>query len=326
MRRSTFEKVKIQLCAVAQCAVGAMAGSLGLAIAFASVILVGSALPASAETVLYSFKGGASDGTSPVAGLIFDTHGALYGTTLEGGGTICGYSGGVPYRCGTVFKLTPPVAGQTTWKETMIFSFNGHDGAFPEAGVVFDKEGALYGTASADGSGNYGTVFKLTPPAAGKTVWTPSTLYSFGIIGNGRFPQFAGLTIDARGALYGTTSAGGSHGVGGTVFKLTPPAAGQTNWKYTVLYNFCSVTIGGIITCADGNIPYGGLIFDKEGALYGTTTDGGSNGGGVAFKLTRPAPGQTLWKETVLFNFISTAHPYGGLVFDAHGALYGTTG
>jgi uncharacterized repeat protein (TIGR03803 family) len=142
-------------------------------------------LPVSAaEKVLYTFKGGSSDGASPIAGLI-KKEGALYGTTFEGGGTICLY----PTRCGTVFMLTPPVAGQTAWNETIIFSFNSSDGSFPEAGLIFDKEGALYGTTSAGGSDNCGTVFKPTPPAAGQTIWTISTLHSFRAIGKGRFPN-----------------------------------------------------------------------------------------------------------------------------------------
>ena len=135
----------------------------GMAIALAALSLAGGALAAPVETVLYSFKGkGASDGAGPLAGLIADKEGALYGTT-QNGGTGNGDSG-----FGTVFKLTPPTKGQTAWTETVLYRFlGGSDRAIPFAGLIADKEGALYGTTQGLGSVN-GTVFKLTPPAKGQ--------------------------------------------------------------------------------------------------------------------------------------------------------------
>ena len=249
------------------------------------------------ETVLYRFTGG-SDGGDVFAGLIADKEGALYGTTQ-----------GLAPSYGTVFKLTPPAKGQTAWTETVLHGFTGgSDGAAPRAGLIFDKEGALYGTTIV------GPVFKLTPPAEGQTAWTETVL--------SLTASEAGLIFDKEGALYGTTSGGGT-GNAGTVFTLTPPTKGQTAWTPTVLYNFCPQP-----SCSDGYEPRAALIFDKEGALYGTTEFGGTGNNGIVFKLTPPTNGTTAWTETVLHSFVGGdgANPiFGGLIFDKQGALYGTT-
>ena len=279
------------------------------------------------ESVLYSFQGG-TDGAHPYAGLIFDQQGALYGTTQQGAeNSTCSYG------CGSVFKLTPPVAGgQSSWSESVIYSFCSlsgcTDGAYPASGLIFDREGALYGTNYSGGSVAHGTVFKLTPPAAGQSSWSESVLYSFCSRTNcpdGAY-LYAGVIFDQHGALYGTTNSGGNSD-SGTVFKLTPPTGGQTPWTESVLYSFCSQN-----SCSDGGFPQGGLILDQEGALYGTTEQGGNaNDGGTVFKLTPPAAGQTLWTETVLHSFCSQnnctdgASPDAGLIAGVQGALYGTT-
>ena len=276
------------------------------------------------DSVLYSFcsQSDGIDGADPASSLVLGPRGALYGTTTFGGSL--GY--------GTVFKLTPPASGQTLWTETVLYNFQGGtDGAYPSSDLIFGEDGALYGTASGGGTSNCGTygcgtVFKLTPPAGVQTQWTETVLYSFcPQIGcsDGKGP-LAGLIFDQQGALYGTTAGGGSS-TNGTVFQLTPPAAGQTLWTETVLYSFCLQT-----NCTDGAQPYAGLIFDRQGALYGTTGLGGSDGNGTVFKLTPPASGQTLWTETVLYRFLGSAgsdgsSPYAGVIFDNDGALYGTT-
>ncbi|HTV34548.1 MAG TPA: choice-of-anchor tandem repeat GloVer-containing protein, partial [Methylocella sp.] len=209
--------------------------------------------------------------------------------------------------------------------ETVLYSFKGgSDGINPYAGLIADKEGALYGTTYKGGTGGgYGTVFKLTPPDKGQTAWTETVLYSFKGGSDGINP-YAGLIADKDGALYGTTYFGGTGGYG-TVFKLTPPAKGQTAWTPAVLYSFKG---------SDGAYPYAGLIADKEGALYGTTFQGGAggcqNGCGTVFKLTPAAKGQTAWTETVLRSFCSQptcsgAYPYASLIADKESALYGTT-
>ena len=243
-----------------------MAGSAALVVAagFAQARPQNAHIPT--ETVLYNFKGAPDAGYS-LAGLIFDHKGALYGATVKGGTA----------DSGAVFKLTPPAAGQTRWTETVLYSFTGgNDGRQPWAGLIFDHKGALYGTTVKGGTADAGTVFKLTPPAAGQTQWTETVLYCF-TDSDGNSPQAAGLIFDHKGVLYGTTIFGGISNLG-TVFKLTPPAAGQTQWTETVLYRFT----GG----ADGNYPLASLIFDGNGALYGTTNLGGASNWGTVFKLT----------------------------------------
>jgi uncharacterized repeat protein (TIGR03803 family) len=215
--------------------------------------------------------------------------------------------------------------------ESVLHSFTGvaGDGAFPQAALIADESGALYGTTSSGGNHVGGIVFKLTPPGRGQTVWTETVLHSFtGMPGDGENPR--GALIADEGALYGTTVLGGSSscsGLGcGTVFKLTPPAEGQTAWTETVLYSFK----GG----NDGANPSASLIADESGALYGTTELGGSgtscfgSGCGTVFKLTPPADGQTVWTETVLYRFNGGSDgnfPEASLIADERGALYGTT-
>ena len=204
-----------------------------------------------------------------------DAAGNLYGTTVMGGA----------YNRGEVFELTPNAA-KTTWTETVLYSFCGQprcsDGIYPEAGLIMDATGHLYGTTERGGGGinyDYGTVFELTPNAA-KTTWTETVLYSFcsrGTCTDGAAPT-AGLIMDATGHLYGTTA-----GYYGTVFELTPNAA-KTTWSETVMHSFT----GG----SDGSDPVAGLIFDASGALYGATASGGDlscdsgSGCGSVFKLS----------------------------------------
>jgi uncharacterized repeat protein (TIGR03803 family) len=151
------------------------------------------------------------------------------------------------------------------------------------------------------------------------------TIFSFDVGPQGANPR-SGLIMDRAGALYGTTSAGGNTSDCywvpgcGVVFQMVPPAAGQTTATQTVLYTFT----GG----SDGSAPYGGLLMDSTGALYGTTSQGGAKGYGVVFKLTPPAKGTTTWTETTLFSFGNVrdgATPLGALAMDRAGALYGTS-
>src|SRR6516165_4956285 len=138
---------------------------------------------------------------------------------------------------------------------------------------------------------------------------------------------FAGLIADKQGVLYGTTQFGGATDQG-TVFKLMPPAKGQTEWTETVIYSFCSLP-----NCSDGARPFNGRLFaDKHGALYSTTQFGGAAGQGTVFKLTPPARFQTEWTETVLYSFCSLpncsdgANPLGTtLIADNQGGFFGTT-
>jgi len=199
--------------------------------------------------VLYSFAG-VPDGQYPFAGLIRDSVGNFYGTTSNGGAS--GY--------GTVFKLD--AAGH----ESVLYSFTGGaDGGSPQAPLLRDNNGNLYGTTFVGGA-NYGvgTVFKVD--ASGNE----TVLHNFA--GNdGKYPE-AGLIRDSQGNLYGSALQGGpADNFGGNVFKISR----QGTWS--VLYNFT----GG----ADGGNPAGGLLMDSAGNLYGTTASGGVSGRGTVFKL-----------------------------------------
>jgi len=263
------------------------------------------------EEVIYRFCSQSSciDGGSPTA-LIADGHGSFYGTTGGGGTDNSGFG------FGTVFKLTPPLKGQTTWTETVLYRFAGaSDGSRPNGLIIHNN--VLYGTTNQGGTGRgFGTVFKLTP-TNDQTTWTETVLYRFTGGSDGANPM-AGLIADNTGALYGTTNFGGSDGYG-TVFNLSPR---QAAWTENVLYSFK----GG----SDGAYPAAGLIADN-GTFYGTTDFGGGTACppfttcGTVFKLT-PRGGGT-WVETVLYRFTGGADgavPEAGVIA-RRGALYGTT-
>lgn len=226
------------------------------------------------ESMVYRFQGG-SDGARPFAGLTLDGTGALYGTTTAGGGSNAICPGQIS-GCGTVFKLTPSPSG---YVESVLHRFQGGtDGSMPQAGLIADKAGALYGTTSSGGGAcppGCGTVFKLTPARSGYAL---SILYRFqgGVDGDG---PSAGLLADGTGAFYGTTvSGGGCGGACGTVFKLTPAGSGYAE---SIVYAFQG--------SPDGSHPSAALIANA-GALYGTTTEGGDlsacAGCGTVFRLT----------------------------------------
>lgn len=256
----------------------------------------------SREVVLYSFLG-KDDGAYPVAGLTADKTGTLYGTTGSGAANTCR-----SHRCGTVFALIPSGSGYT---ERVLYRFRGYpaDGALPQAPMILDKKGALYGTTAQGGAAKQGTVFRLTP--SGST-YIESVLYSFRNGTDGARP-FSGLIADKTGALYGTTNQGGGASAFGTVFKLTPSGGGYLE---SVLHAFRGGT--------DGANPVAGLTADDTGALYGTTIGGGS-GVGTVFKLTPSGRG---YSESVVYSFQNKsdgATPSARLITDTTGALYGTT-
>jgi uncharacterized repeat protein (TIGR03803 family) len=260
------------------------------------------------ETLLHSFGGG-TDGYYPAGVLILDGGGNLYGTTGNGG----------IHGLGTVFELSPREGGG--WTETVLHSFksDGSEGFSPNAGLVLDGAGDLYGTTYNGGIHGFGTVFELSPREGGG--WTDTVLHSFGRGNDGYYP-FAGLVKDGAGNLYGTTEYGGIHnncdGGCGTVFELSPREGG--GWTETVLHSFGRGT--------DGSVPVAGLIFDGAGNLYGTTQGGGIHGRGTAFELSPREGGG--WTERVLFSIGFGDGLYGdlpscGLVLDGVGNLYGTT-
>jgi uncharacterized repeat protein (TIGR03803 family) len=241
-------------------------------------------------TTVHNFSGG-SDGSNPVDGLMMNAKGTLFGTTSAGG----------PAGQGTVFRI----AGHGT--DIVLHSFQGgSDGATPNGGLIEDAGGTLFGTTTAGGAAGAGTVFSLW----GKT---ETVLYSFaGGTGDGADPQ-AGLVMDAKGNLYGTTHAGGASG-NGTVFELVAPKHKTGAWTEKLLYSFGTGT--------DGAAPVGRVVFDSAGNLYGTTSAGGTSGYGTVFQLQ---PGVT-WQENILHSFQNTDDgntPYAGLVADSSGNFYG---
>ena len=200
-------------------------------------------------TVLYSFGGSASDGVLPAARLFLDASGNLVGTTQNGGA----------FTYGTVFKVS--TSGNNY---SVLHNFNNTDGAYPDAGVIQDTAGNLYGSTYDGGAGGFGAVFKLD------TTNSLTVLHNF--TGADGFHPSGDLVRDAVGNLYGTTAEGG--GGQGTVFKL------DTSGNVTLLHVF-----GGPPT--DGAEPIAGLYHDAAGNLYGTTIFGsvGPSNDGTVFKL-----------------------------------------
>jgi uncharacterized repeat protein (TIGR03803 family) len=291
-------------------------------------------------TVLHRFTGGA-DGNIPVGPVIFDSVGNLYGATSSGGA----------YNEGTVFELSP--AG-TSWTETILYSFAGKGaGAYPETGLIMDQAGNLYG-------GTFYTVFELSPSGGG---WTERVIYGLGksefisdsltMDANGNIFAAASSNIfelspngkggwlrrvihtftggpkdgayaqgtpvfDQAGNLYGTTSGGG-YGVGvgkGTVYELSPGKNGK--WTEKILHRFH----GG----KDGDDPFSGVVLDASGNIYGTARGAGKSNDGTVFELVAPV-GTGSYEPKPLWSFNGTDgdSPYGTLVLDNAGNLYGTT-
>lgn len=270
------------------------------AVAIALVPAVFAAGPAQAqaytESVLYNFSGynvGGTpfDGAYPTAGLVRDDRGNLYGTTTEGG------SAG--YGNGTLFKLDP------SGNETILHSFtgNGGDGVYCNGTPILDEQGNLYGTCNSGGASGDGTVYKISRTG------NATVLHSFtGTAGDGANPNSA-LMRDNHGNLYGTTTTGGAFNAG-TVFKLDQ--AGNE----TIIHSFTG-------SAGDGATPYGGLIQDEAGNLYGTTGAGGAFSNGTIYKIDKHGV------ETVLHSFNAATgdgkSPFGSLVRDCRGNLFGTT-
>jgi uncharacterized repeat protein (TIGR03803 family) len=250
----------------------------------------------------------------PTNGVTFGSDGALYGTTQDGGPN--------GSRSGLVYRLAK-IPGTTRWRQTVIhpFSGTGADGHRPSE-LTLGKGGKLYGTNAVNGSRGVGTIFELTPPAGGNLAapWIFKVIHNF--TGTGGSGPLTGVIRDKIGVLYGTAFFGGARNAG-VVYSLTPPAPGATKWTYRVLRHFVGTTNG----AKDGKAPIGRLIMDRDGALYGTTREGG-NGFGTIFKLIPPVSAGGKWTQKVLYRFASNdpngCFPTSGLVA-ALGILYGTT-
>ncbi len=273
--------------------------------------LLAPSAQAQTYTVIHNFTGGA-DGKNPWSGLTMDAAGNLYGTTC---GALCAY---YVSNTGTVFRLSKKGSG---WLFTTLYVFRGgNDGAGPDARLIIGPNGSLYGTTmygggSGCGGSGCGTVFNLQPPPSTQPStfggWLETVLYAFQGGSDGANPGFGDLVFDESGNLYGTTSYGGNSNEG-AVFQLTPTGGG---WMENTLYSFTGLN--------DGGGPFGGVVLDQAGKLYGTTITGGG-GYGTVFELTPSGSG---WTETVLHSFQGGSDgglPIGGLNQDNYGVT-GTT-
>jgi uncharacterized repeat protein (TIGR03803 family) len=273
-----------------------LTGVLSALVLFAMITTAGAT---SSTKVIYSFAGD-EDGEYPSTELVRDGAGNLYGTTVQGG----------DFGSGTVFQLAPDGT------HTILYSFtSGPDGAQPYGGVTLDAQGNLYGTAVTGGSGacegGCGVAYTLTNVGG---TYSQTVLHSFTGGNDGSGPG-AGLTIDDRGNLYGMTPTGGAYGIG-TIYQLHPNQQG--GYRFRVIHTFT----GGL----DGSSASAGrMILDQAGNLYGAATVGGRFGNGVVFQLKLHSG---MWRQKTLYSFKGqpdAGFPYGGLVFDQAGNLYGTT-
>ncbi len=251
------------------------------------------------ETILHTFAGG-SDGCNPFAPPIIDSAGNLYGTTADGGGS---------NDAGVVYEL---VRSGQSYSERILHTFSGPDGAVPGAGLIADSSFTnLYGVTQVGGSGNSGTVFRLTNNASG---WTETVLYNFHNSSDGQQPQ-GGLAMDASGNLFGSAGLGGNGG-GGTVFELTPSGGSYT---FRVIYSLqCNYP-----SCIGPYLGY--LTLDPAGNVYGTTLNQGAHTFGSVFELT-PTDGAYNFTDLHDFSLGSDdgGFPDGGVIRDTAGNLYGT--
>lgn len=257
--------------------------------------------PSGVHTVLYNFTGG-TDGGEPYKGVTIDPQGNLYGTAVTGGSGSC--EGG----CGVVFKLTNTSG---VWTESVIHAFTGgSDGSGPGSPVEFDQRGNLYGTTPTGGKYGMGVVYQLAPSGSS---WKLHVVHAFTGGSDGGGGSASSLLIDKSGNLYGVCTVGGVNGFG-TVYEISPV---NSQWQFKTLYAFKDQP--------DGALPYGGVVFDKQGNLYGTTYYAGVNDLGTVYKLMHS---NGHWVESVLYSFkggSDGASPISGLVADGSGNFYGTT-
>jgi len=233
----------------------------------------------------------------PTGNLVPDRAGNVYGVTQGGG----------PNGWGAAFELSP---SGSSWTETILYGFQGgSDGGLPYSGLVFDRSGNLYGTATARGGSGCGqgcgTVFELSPSQSG---WTYSVLYTFKGGSDGGQPV-AGVVFDRKGNLYGAAESFGANG-GGTVFELSPA---QGSWTFNLL---ASMT-------GDAG-PVASLTIDSSGTIYGTNYRDGAGGYGSVFQV-KQSGGKWTYKDLHDFTGGSDGgYPGGGVTLDARGNAYGT--
>lgn len=259
----------------------------------------------SVQSVIHQFTGGA-DGSFPETTPFFDATGRLY--------AVASYGGAV--GCGTAFEMTPK--SNNKWSFRVIHQFKHNPACSPQAGLIPDTAGNLYGTTRNDYEGcagapnECGTVFKLTSTSNGN--WTYRVIHKFTGGKGGSDPSVAGLAFDDKGNLYGTTEDAGAYSAG-VFFKLTPGA--NDKWTYRVLHQFKS--------SRDGGNPNRHLFRDAAGNFYGTTGNGGTYGYGTVYKMGSNPDGT--WTFSVLYNFAGSdgAIPSSGPIPDGAGNFYGIT-
>jgi uncharacterized repeat protein (TIGR03803 family) len=269
-----------------------------ISVAIAGLVCTAPAQPAAAakETVLYSFT---SSATGYPLGTVYFVKGALYGS-----GTSDGRAG----HHGQIFKLTRSVGG---WKQTVPLAFDGSDGSEPYPGPIGDSNGWLFGTTATGDAYNGGNAFELR---RGKGKWTHETIWAFGRTPHDGMSPTADLVMDKAGNLFGTTYSGGNNDLG-TVFELSNS---NGRWTETILHKFAD-------NGADGAEPYAGLLRGGNHCFYGTTMAGGRYGYGTVYELLQSGD---KWTVKVLYSFSGGAdgsEPWGRLISDENGTLYGTT-
>ncbi len=258
------------------------------------------------EVILHKFTG-PPDGSVPVSPVVLTGPGRLFGTTLEGGANDMGSAFEVRF---SINADAPPARERVLYS---FGSFNG-DGIHPNAALLPAGQG-FFGVTRDGGANGRGTVFQLTPPTSGDD-WTETVLHSFTGSGDAAFPS-SDLVMDKPGNLYGTTLVGGVNDLG-AVYQLSPPVIEGGTWTETVIFSFSG---------SDGTLPFGGLQFDQNGLLYGTTSGGGDLQGGTVFQLTPPAGPDTSWIESVLYSFSGGrdgGSPVAGVIINNKGRLFGT--
>jgi len=252
---------------------------------------------------LWTFTCGA-DGKNPYGGVTLDAAGNVYGTTVAGGnGGACAGDG-----CGVVYRIG------LRGGERVLYDFKGgRDGFGPGGPVVFDAHGDLFGATPDGGLHGDGVVYELTPRPYGP--WRLHVVHAFRGLDDGSSGFLGRLHIDGVGDIFGVAELGGAHQAG-TVFEVIPGTNGT--WTFVPLHEF--------VGTPDGAFPYGGVIADPRGDLFGTTYYGGTTGNGAVFELRRHPDGK--YDEHVLYGFANGsdgANPTSALAFDPAGDIFGTT-
>ena len=252
---------------------------------------------------LLDFSDSGDGGDFPIGSLIADANGDLYGTTAEGGA----------YGYGTAFEIANTSSGYAS-TPTILVSFNAVDGEVPTGSLIADANGDLFGTTDGGGANGDGAVFEIANSSSGYAS-APTTLASFN--GSDGVDPTGSLIADAGGDLFGTTHGGGANGYG-TVFEIAKTASGYASTPTTLVSFDLS---------DDGAYPFGSLMVDANGDLFGTTTGGGANGDGTVFEIAKTSSGYASTPTTLVsFNGSDGGDPGGALIADANGDLFGTTG